>query len=108
MIKTIRVCDCCKKETPSAKLFHFISPTVFPEQLELDICESCYVSMTTPNGSDKRDRECVYESLSYSSVYNMFDGCCHSVETVVCLGTKEQDVCPGREKCERYKPKEGD
>ena len=41
-----------------------------------------------------RTEECAYETTTHPYGYK------------ACLGTKEKDLCPGYDKCDRYKPKE--
>lgn len=110
MIKTIRICDCCKKETAAADLHHFVCTLVMPEQLELDICDECYrifISSPAENSNQKqKDRPCKYEDkrIAYSS--NPLDWGNKLSESIVCLGTRECDPCVGHDKCDRYKPED--
>lgn len=109
MIKTIRICDCCKKETAAADLHHFVCPRIMPEQLELDICDECYrtfISSPAENSNrEQKDLPCKYEDKRDVYTYGRPRWEKESVsESTVCLGTRECDPCVGHDKCDHYKP----
>lgn len=110
MIKTIRICDCCKKEIAASNLHHFVCPTIMPEQLELDICDECYRSFTyipTENSSQKqKDLPCKYEDERVVYAHGPLWEKELVSKSTICLGTRECDPCVGHDKCDHYKPEE--
>lgn len=108
MIKTIRICDCCKKEIDTVNLHHFVCPTIMPEQLELDICVECYRTFacgpTEKSNREQKDLPCKFEDEREIYAYDPLWGKELVSKSIVCLGTPECDLCDGHNKCDHYKP----
>lgn len=62
------------------------------EKTTQDMVEQAMVAedWNGPNTTVTKTKRCIYARVGYN--------------TVLCYGTKEKDLCPGYDKCDRYKP----